>query len=57
MKHDIRRRLIDKLTEFYSIVNSINMQNPENISLCIDNFTNALKEVADPLLSKKLKVS
>ena len=57
MKDDFRRRLIGKLTEFNSIVNSINMQKPESISLCIDNFTSVLKEVADPLFSKMVKVS
>lgn len=55
MKHDFRRGIIGRLTDFNDIVNNIDISSSQGIDQCIGDFTRVIKEVSDPLFSKTIK--
>ena len=48
-----RSGLITKLPHFNHIVDELDVSRPESIDTCKNNFTLTIRDVADPLFSKK----
>ena len=48
-----RSGLIIKLTDFNHIVDELNVVRHDSIDICINNFTAAIRDVADPMFAKK----
>jgi len=53
LKEAFRSNLISKLTSFNQVIHRVNIGNKDSVNDCVNEFTDILRSVADPLFSKE----